>query len=49
MFPFDHRENIKKPLAFSCFHGEQKGLAFWCFHGEQKGTLGKKALTLCVH
>ena len=32
MFPFDPPENIRKPLVF------------WCFQGDQKGTLGRKGL-----
>ena len=32
MFPFDPPENIRKPLVF------------WCFQGDQKGTLGSKGL-----
>ena len=32
MFPFDPLENIRKPLVF------------WCFQGDQKGTLGRKGL-----
>ena len=32
MSSFDPPENIKKPLVF------------WCFQGDQKGTLGKKGL-----
>ena len=33
MFPFDPPENIRKPKAFLCFQGDQKG------------TLGRKGLT----
>ena len=33
MFPFDPPENIRKPLVF------------WCFQGDQKGTLGRKGLS----
>ena len=32
MFPFDPPENIRKPLVFLCFQGDQKG------------TLGSKGL-----
>ena len=32
MFPFDPPENIRKPLVFGCFQGDQKG------------TLGRKGL-----
>ena len=32
MFPFDPPENIRKPLVF------------WCFQGDQIGTLGSKGL-----
>ena len=32
MSPFDPYENIRKPLVF------------WCFQGDQKGTLGRKEL-----
>ena len=34
MFPFDSPENIRKPLVF------------WCFQGNQKGTLGRKGFML---
>ena len=34
MFPFDPPENIRKPLVFGCFQGDQKG------------TLGRKGLNL---
>ena len=33
MFPFDPPENIRKPLVF------------WCFQGDQKGTLGRIWIT----
>ena len=33
LFPFDPPENIRKPLVF------------WCFQGDQKGTLERKPLT----
>ena len=33
MFHFDPPENIRKPLVF------------WCFQGDQKGTLGSKGLS----
>ena len=33
--PFDPPENIRKPLVF------------WSFQGDQKGTLGSKGLTTC--
>ena len=32
VFPFDPPENIRKPLVF------------WCFQGDQKETLGKNGL-----
>ena len=34
VFPFDPPENIRKPMVF------------WCFQGDQKGTFGRKSLTL---
>ena len=37
MFPFDPPENIRKPLVF------------WCFQGDQKGTLGRKGLILLTY
>ena len=33
MFPFDIPENIRKPLEF------------WCFQGDQNGALQKKGLS----
>ena len=35
MFPFDPHENIREPLVF------------WCFQGDEKGTLGSKGLKPC--
>ena len=37
MFPFDPPENIRKPLGFGCFQGDQEG------------TLGRKGLNLHSH
>ena len=34
MFAFDPPENIRKPLAF------------WCFQGDQKGTFGRNGLSV---
>ena len=37
MFPFDPPENIRKPLVF------------WCFQGDQKGTFERKRLIMVVN